>query len=173
MSHYIIDCEADGPIPHKYSLVSIGVVKLTPELDQTFYGETRPISNEYIPEALRVSGFSREEHLGFDDPKKVFEDLDKWVSETTIKRPIFWSDNPAFDWQWTNYYFHYFLGRNPFGHSARRIGDVYSGLTKNPYANFKHLRKTKHTHNPVDDAIGNGEALLKMKEKFNWNIGLT
>lgn len=26
------------------------------------------------------------------------------------------------------------------------------------------LRKTKHTHNPVDDAIGNAEALLQMKD---------
>ena len=30
--------------------------------------------------------------------------------------------------------------------------------------NFKHLRKTRHTHNPVDDARGNAEALLVMKE---------
>ncbi len=32
------------------------------------------------------------------------------------------------------------------------------------FTNFKHLRKTKHTHNPVDDAIGNAEALLEMKQ---------
>ena len=28
----------------------------------------------------------------------------------------------------------------------------------------KHLRKTRHTHHPVDDAKGNAEALLQMKE---------
>jgi len=27
--------------------------------------------------------------------------------------------------------------------------------------------KTKHTHNPVDGAIGNGEALIHIKNKFN------
>ena len=32
------------------------------------------------------------------------------------------------------------------------------------FANFKFLRKTRHTHNPVDDARGNAEALLAMKE---------
>jgi hypothetical protein len=32
------------------------------------------------------------------------------------------------------------------------------------FQNFKHLRKTEHTHNPVDDARGNAEALLAMKE---------
>ena len=33
----------------------------------------------------------------------------------------------------------------------------------NMFDNFKHLRKTKHTHNPLDDARGNAEAMLAMK----------
>ena len=40
------------------------------------------------------------------------------------------ADNFAFDWQFINYYFHRFLGRNPFGFSGRRIGDLYAGLVK-------------------------------------------
>jgi hypothetical protein len=31
--------------------------------------------------------------------------------------------------------------------------------------NIKRLRKTKHTHHPVDDAKGNAEALLKMMKQ--------
>jgi hypothetical protein len=31
---------------------------------------------------------------------------------------------------------------------------------------FKHLRKTPHTHHPVDDAKGNAEALLAMIQEF-------
>jgi hypothetical protein len=31
-------------------------------------------------------------------------------------------------------------------------------------ASWKHLRKTKHDHNPVNDAIGNAEAILAMKK---------
>jgi len=34
------------------------------------------------------------------------------------------------------------------------------------FANFKHLRKTRHSHNPVDDARGNAEALLGIKEEY-------
>jgi hypothetical protein len=37
-------------------------------------------------------------------------------------------------------------------------------MVKDVFQNFKHLRKTEHTHNPVDDARGNAEALLAMKE---------
>jgi hypothetical protein len=33
-------------------------------------------------------------------------------------------------------------------------------------ANFKHLRKTKHTHNPLDDSRGNAEALNIIFQNF-------
>jgi hypothetical protein len=36
----------------------------------------------------------------------------------------------------------------------------------------KLYRKTKHTHNPVDDAIGNAEALLAFKNKLGLKINL-
>ena len=62
------------------------------------------------------------------------------------------------------YYFHVFYGSNPFGWSSRRIGDLYCGMVKDTFAQWKHLRVTKHTHHPVDDARGNAEVLLKMKE---------
>ena len=72
--------------------------------------------------------------------------------------------NPAFDWQWINYYFHLAVGSNPFGYSARRIGDVYCGAMGNMRAKWKHLRKTPHDHNPVNDAKGNAEAFRVMQE---------
>lgn len=43
--------------------------------------------------------------------------------------------------------------------------DLYKGLVKDTFTNFKHLRKTEPTHHPVDDARGNAEALLLMKEQ--------
>lgn len=45
-------------------------------------------------------------------------------------------------------------------------------MQKDMQVNFKHLRKTKHTHHPVDDARGNAEALLQMK-KLGLNIYFT
>jgi hypothetical protein len=33
------------------------------------------------------------------------------------------------------------------------------------FAKWKHLRKTAHDHNPVNDALGNAEALLEMKRR--------
>jgi hypothetical protein len=77
---------------------------------------------------------------------------------------VFVSDNPAFDWQWINDAFWTTLGRNPFGHSARRIGDFYAGVVKNwnKASEWKRLRVTPHDHNPVHDATGNVEAFLRI-----------
>lgn len=166
MSLVVVDVEADGAIPHKYSMVCFGAVIVDANLDKTFYGKTKPISEEWVEKALAISGFSREEHLTFEEPKVVMEKFSDWLSENSNKQPIFISDNLAFDWQWINYYFHYFIGKNPFGFSGRRIGDIYSGLVKDYFAasKWKKFRKTKHTHNPVDDALGNAEAILNIRE---------
>ena len=78
--------------------------------------------------------------------------------------PIFVSDNPAYDWQWINYHFWHSIGKNPFGHSARRIGDFYAGLVGDfrSASKWKALRVTKHDHNRVNDAMGNVEAFRRM-----------
>ncbi|MDO6432112.1 3'-5' exoribonuclease [Flavitalea sp. BT771] len=167
MSYIVVDVEADGPIPHKYSMVCFGAVIVEPRLSKTFYGQVRPIATDWIPEALAVSGFTRQDHENFDDPKIVMEQFETWLRENSVGTPIFISDNLAFDWQWINYYFHYFLGKNPFGFSGRRIGDLYCGMKMDARLNreWKKLyRQTSHDHHPVNDAKGNAEALLAMKE---------
>jgi hypothetical protein len=164
MSYIVVDVESDGQAPGLYSMVCFGAVIVEPSLSKTFYGQTKPITNNYDEESLSISGFTRKDHEKFDDPKKVMEEFDKWIKENSIGHPIFISDNPAYDFPWINYYFHWLLGKNPFGYSARRIGDLYCGMVKDTRARWKHLRITKHTHHPVDDAKGNAEALLKMQE---------
>jgi hypothetical protein len=169
----MVDVEADGPIPGDYSMIAIGAVLVTPELSKTFYGLLKPISSRWIPEALAVSGFSREETLGFDSPSRVMTNLASWVETNTQGVPIFIADNNGFDFAFVNWYFHHFCGSNPFGFSSQNLGSLYKGLVGNTRKNFKHLRKTRHTHNPVDDAMGNAEALLHMRDQMGLKIELS
>ena len=164
MSLFVVDVESDGGLLGVNSMVCFGVVKLTPELDTTFYGQTKPISKQYESEALAVSGFSRKEHLKFDDPAIVMIEFEAWLKANSKNRPILISDNNGYDASWINWYFLTYLGKNPFGWSSRRIGDLYCGMKMDMWAGWKKLRTTRHTHHPVDDAMGNAEALLKMKE---------
>ena len=170
MSNIIVDVEADGPCPGLFSMVSFGAVILSENLDKTFYGQLRPISEEWIPEALAVSGHSREETLTFRDPTYVMQEFATWIAANSKGRPIFWADNNGFDWQFINYYFHAFYGSNPFGFSSQNINSLYKGITRDLFCSFKHLRKTKHTHHPVDDAKGNAEALIAMRDTKNLKI---
>lgn len=164
MSWVVVDVEADGPVPGDYSMVCLGAVIVEEGLGRSFYGQLRPVSESWVPEALAVSGFSREETLAFDEPQVVMERFRDWLAAECGKRCIFVSDNNGFDWQFVNWYFHHFLGDNPFGFSSQNLGSLYKGLVKDTFQSFKHLRKTKHTHHPVDDARGNAEALLAMRE---------
>ncbi|MEZ0130769.1 exonuclease domain-containing protein [Flavobacterium sp. LBUM151] len=172
MSYIMVDIESDGHIPGDFSMISFGAVVVKENLDITFYGKLKPISENWIPEALAVSGHTREDTLEFDDPKEVMENFANWITENTKGQPVFISDNNGFDWMFICWYFHHFIGRNPFGHSSQNLGSLYKGLTKDTFVNFKHLRKTKHTHHPVDDAKGNAEALLTMKNEMDLKISL-
>lgn len=158
----VVDVETDGPCAGLYSMLTLGAVVVEPSLNKTFYGEFKPFDDaRFDPEAMAVGGYTREQVLQFPNSQATMIDFKKWLNDLWVK-PIFISDNPAFDWQFVNYYFHLYGLGNPFGFSARRIGDLYSGLTKDMRAKWKHLRQTKHTHNPLDDAKGNAEALLKI-----------
>ena len=172
MTYVMVDIEADGPIPGDYSMVCFGAVLVEPTLDRTFYGKLAPISAKWVPEALQVSGFSRAETLQFPSPAEVMASFDSWLKANVAARPLFVADNNGFDWQFINWYFHHFLGRNPFGFSSMNLGSLYKGLVKDTFASFKHLRRTPHTHNPVDDALGNAEALLHMKDSLGLKIKL-
>jgi len=172
MSYVMVDIETDGPIPVDYSMICFGAVIVDETLSKRFYGQLQPISEQWIPESLNISGFSRDETLRFDDPKEVMIKFNDWLQLNRRNNLVFISDNNGFDWQFINYYFHHFLGNNPFGHSSMNLGSLYKGLVKNMSFNFKHLRKMKHTHNPVDDAIGNAQAFLYMKTDMGLKLTL-
>jgi hypothetical protein len=170
MTYVMVDVEADGPIPGDYSMICVGAIVVEPSLDRTFYGRLKPISEQWLAGALQVSGFTRQETLAFDEPRAVMQRFADWIGSVAHGRPIFVSDNNGFDWQFINWYFHHFVGMNPFGHSSTNLGSLYKGVVKDTRASFKHLRKTPHTHNPVDDARGNAEALLRIEQEHGLRI---
>lgn len=166
MTYIMVDVESDGPIPGDYSMVALGAVVCDSAMDKRFLAYIRPISDKWIPEALAVGGFNREQTQAFSfNGLEAMKAFDTWVNLYNFdSRPMFISDNNGFDWQFVNWYFHHFLGRNPFGYSSTNLGSLYKGMVKDAHQNFKHLRKTRHTHNPIVDCIGNIEAFLAMQK---------
>ncbi len=168
----IVDTEASGPCIMKGDVISIGAVVAEKDLARGFRTPNmRPMFDEYNESAYKSIGMTREEHLAA--PASYLEGFTLfmgWIDGLGCpvgERLTLISDNPAFDWQWVNFGFHTTLGHNPFGHSARRIGDMWAGLRgkENDQSSWKRLRKTTHTHDPLDDAMGNAEAYLRIWEK--------
>jgi len=164
----MVDVETDGPCPGLYSMIAFGAVIVEPGEARSFGAKLRPLEDaRWVNEALAVSGVTHEQTLDYPAPLHGMIAFAAWVERTNVgKRAMFISDNNGFDWQFVNYYFHRFIEKNPFGHSSTNLGSLYKGLVKDGTKNFKHLRKTKHTHDPVNDARGNVEALLHMCEKM-------
>ena len=161
MSLVFVDCEAYGGCPATGRLTEFGAVVYPSR--QSFHGvvlrSKASVTNPAIPEPLEPD--SPEAALRF---REVFRNFDRWLAEHSTGRPIFVSDNVAFDWQWINDGFWRVLGRNPFGHSGRRISDFYAGLVGDFHETqrWKSLRVTKHDHHPVHDALGNLEAFERL-----------
>lgn len=161
----VVDVESDGNLLGTNSMVCFGAVVVEEGLERTFYGQTTPISEKYNPEALAISGFSREEHKKFKDPLYTMYEFYNWLMENTNGKPILISDNNGYDASWINWYMLTYVGKNPFGWSSRRIGDLFCGFYNDMFYKWKKHRITNHTHNPVDDAKGNAEALLYLKSQ--------
>jgi DNA polymerase III epsilon subunit-like protein len=173
MSFVMVDVESDGPIPGDYSMICFGAVVIEEALDKTFYARLRPISDKWVPEALAVSGFTREQTMQFEPAFQAMQSFREWLkANASAGRPIFISDNNGYDWQFINWYFHHFLGENPFGYSSTNLGSLYKGIVRDFTKNFKHLRKTAHTHHPVDDARGNAEAFLEIIRQHGLKVRL-
>ena len=88
-------------------------------------------------------------------PAPVRTKMDFMAGELT-QRPEIWPENPG-------------CLRLPV---IGRAVSLYKGLVSDMTKNFKHLRKTRHTHHPVDDAKGNAEAMLAMRDEMGLKIRL-
>lgn len=125
-----VDIEADGPIPGPYSMLSLGAAvagrqdadgftAADPE-ELTFYRELRPISEEFVPEALAVTGLDRARLVeqGFE-PAVALGEFNTWVREVSAgAQPVMCGYPASYDWMFLYWYLIRFTGVSPFGHSG-------------------------------------------------------
>lgn len=157
-----VDIETSGPNPSTFSMLSLGACNVY-DLSQTFYAEFKPVTEQFVPEALKISGLSLEKlSMSGEEPKIGMKRFNVWVERTSLdSRPIFVAFNATFDWMFVEDYFQRFLGKNPFGISGLDIKAYYMGkfglqwlaTTKGKIDPRFIPTGTPHTHNALDDAI--------------------
>lgn len=167
-----VDVETSGPIPPDFSLLSIGACAVASARDAvnaaTFYCTVKPLAGAGSdPAALKVTGLSLDDLARTGkEPAEAMLSFEEWVTATASEfSPVFVGLNAAFDWSFINYYFHRFLGRNPFGFSALDIKSMYLGATGCSWADTRSsqmskalgLRHGKMSHQALDDALAQAE----------------
>lgn len=160
-------------------MLTCGLVVLERGLQRSFYGEFRPSRSAiWDDEAIRVMQITPAMAGGFPTKERMTKHLLAWLedinpngeSEITLV-----SDNPTFDipplWQVC---YHFGNKSTPFGHSGRRIGDLYCGLVGKWGANkewkSKYRPNSELNHNALDDALANAQALIAINDAFGLNI---
>ena len=166
-----VDIEASGPIPGEYSMLSLGAC-IVGASEQSFYVELKPITRNSQPEALKVAGFDLDELAQRGaEPAHAMEQFAEWLTRVTPagQTPVFVAYPLAFDWMFVAYYFHRFLGRNPFGISGVDVKSYSFGMTGAPWAaSGLHSMLSQSpaplslTHNAREDAIVQGELFARM-----------
>ncbi|GAA2476560.1 exonuclease [Winogradskya humida] len=180
------DIEADGPIPGPYSMLSFGMA-VAATFDgttfnrlegDTFYRELQPISPDFIPEALAVSGLDRAAlaRTGAAPALAMAENV-AWLAEMAGKhqaRPVFVGYPLGFDWMFTYWYQVRFTGGSPFGHSAHLdLKTLFAQKAHRPIRGVgkrsmpRHLLgDNPHTHHALDDAIEQAQLFCNV---FEWD----
>jgi DNA polymerase III epsilon subunit-like protein len=174
-TYIIVDIETAGRIPVKHSILSIGAC-VAFDKSKTFYVELKPINKNYTKEAMSANKLSiKNLRKCGTTARKAMLKFEKWVKQVSGKnKPVFVAWPATFDWLFINYYFHKFLGRNPFesrvlemkSFFAAKTGLEITEVTRDKL--FQMFPPTiKHTHNALDDALGFAEIfeqLFRYKE---------
>ncbi|MFJ6081154.1 3'-5' exoribonuclease domain-containing protein [Streptomyces sp. NPDC092369] len=179
-----VDIEADGPIPGPYSMLSFGAaVAGVQDADtftavdpqrRTFYRELRPISEEFVPEALAVSGLDRERlRTEGAEPATALGEFTEWVREVGAEagaQPVMCGYPASYDWTFLYWYLIRFTGSSPFGHSgcldmktlyATKAGVPLRAVAKGTMPR-RLLSRRRHTHHALDDAVEQAELLANL-----------
>lgn len=158
-----VDIEADGPIPGEYSMLSLGMAVAGRD-DLTFYTELKPISDRFVPEALKVCGLDRELlKKTAPAPEDAMQAAANFVEMLRKEgRPIFLAAPAVWDGMYVHWYFTRFIGHNPFGVTGSgidlrsywmgRTGCEWTDTHKSRIKEKLKVEGHPHTHNALDDA---------------------
>ncbi len=175
--YFSVDIESSGPIPGRYSMLSLGACAVD-EPNLSFYVEFQPISADFVPEAMSISGFDLEQLKKTGTaPTQAMSEFKRWIDENSSgRKPVFVGFNASYDWQFVNWYFESFCGNNPFGFGAVDIKSFFMGLEGKNWSGSSSSQlperfqpDTPQTHNALEDAKAQASIFFKMQQAARTN----
>ncbi len=183
MKKYVsIDIEASGPIPGKYSMLSLGAC-IVGEREKQFYRELQPLNDNFERDAMEIGclgletikdlrqfGVFNPEDPDFEpslvlqalrkhavEPQIAMSDFARWIEDTTKGHEAIEIAAPIkFDGMFTAWYFGMFYEKpNPLSYGGDDIGSWYRGMEgKRALLWELGIEDTRNPpHNALEDAI--------------------
>jgi len=157
------DIEADGPIPGPYSMLSLGMA-VVGQSQLSFYTELKPISDQFVPEALAVNGLDRQRlQREAPDAQTAMSQAADWLNSLSQSGKLVFVAAPVvFDGMFVHWYFMRFVGHNPFAVNGAGIdlrsywmgarGVTWAETGRSKIREALSVAAPPHTHNALDDA---------------------
>ncbi len=169
------DIEVDGPVPGRYSMLSLGSAAFTADkaLVSTFEAnlETLPDATSHPrnmawwaehPEAWAAA------RTNLQPPEQAMQAYHAWLV-TLPHKPIFVAYPAAFDFMFVYWYLITLVGESPFEHSALDIRSYAMAFMKRSYSESgkRHMPQAWFdemplTHVALDDAIHQGKLFCNL-----------
>jgi hypothetical protein len=187
--YFSADIEADGPLPGRWSMLSLGIAVVgisatdgtftrRDPTASTFYRELQPISDEFVQSALDSIGMDRDRLVKEGiAPSVAMTDARAWVLQEAAAvdaRPVLVGWPVVFDWMFLHWYWTTFCpDGDPFRFSTLDIKTLAWERVGRPLDEISmellppEVRTDfPHTHNALDDAIEQGQLFANL---FEWN----
>ncbi len=175
-----VDIEADGPIPSDYSMISIGAAAFSASghklsdfsvnLEPLEDARQHPKTMEFWARnpAAWAATLVDQKH-----PAIAMQDFDHWLGQWPS--PVFVGYPASFDFLFVHWYFHHWLGDDPFGFAALDMKTLAMAVMKSSFkgAVKRNMPKEwknsqiKHSHVAVEDAIEQGYLFFKILDSLS------
>ncbi len=184
--YFSLDIESDGPIPSTFSMLSFGAVAMTSDGDQLDVFERNLETLEGAKQDPSTMDWWKTQPEAWElcrknlvEPKIAMQEFSDWVKLICNENngiPVFVAYPAAFDFTFIYWYLIHFVGFSIFSFNALDIKTygmamLGCGFKESTKKNFPNRWKSKrrHTHEAIQDALGQGDLFIKMK-KENENI---
>ena len=183
--HVSVDIEADGPIPSKNNLMSIGAVSLDASYKPVSTFSVNLLPRKDHPSDPATMEWWQKQPEAYAEatrdmvpPKEGMEKFVQWLNQhkpqSDPKQFVFVGYPVTYDFMWVYDYFITYLGSSPFSFPGLDIKTLISIATKKLFCEVnksdlpKQWRKEwpKHTHKAVDDAIEQATIFRQLMEYF-------
>lgn len=159
--YFAAHVESDGPIPGKFSMLSLGMnacaienndgklIRLDPKDPiNSFYTDLKPVTNNFDEEYLERTWLDRDDLIeNGTNPEEEMNDLCEWVTALSCSyggftKPIFLGYPLAYSWMFTYWYLmSYSKKGSPFDENAQvDIATLFSEKLDQPFARRPHYR---------------------------------